>query len=124
MSHLQRMGLALAGLFALVWLAGNAGETAKHGFLDRVHKGADGTASKYVLFVPHDYKGDKEYPLILFLHGAGETGSDGKKQAKTGLGPAIKKQEKTFPCITIFPQAQKRGWQASGDEAKRALAIL
>jgi predicted peptidase len=91
---------------------------SKVGFLDRTHDKA-----KYVLFVPHDYKGDKEYPLILFLHGAGERGSDGQKQAKVGLGPAVRKQEKTFPFFAVFPQAQ-RGWGADSADAKRALAIL
>mgnify|MGYP001335433565 CR=1 FL=1 len=121
--------LALAGAAVLVLTAlplrnrAAADEPAK-GFQDRVHKDADGKDAKYVLFVPHDYKGDKPYPLILFLHGAGETGSDGIKQAKVGLGPAIKKQEKTFPFIAVFPQSQKRTWQAGSDDAKRALAIL
>ena len=74
--------------------------------------------------MPHDYKGDKEYPLILFLHGSGETGTDGKKQTKVGLGPAMRKQEKTFPFFVLFPQSQKRTWKADSKDAKRALAIL
>ncbi len=78
-----------------------------------------------MLFIPHSYQGDKEYPLILFLHGAGERGTDGEKQVKQGIGNAIKfkGKEKTFPFIVILPQAVK-GWQAEGDDAKRALAIL
>ncbi|HZT82536.1 MAG TPA: prolyl oligopeptidase family serine peptidase, partial [Gemmataceae bacterium] len=76
------------------------------------------------LFVPPDYKGDKPYPVILFLHGAGETGTDGERQAKVGIGPAIKKQEKTFPFLVVFPQSQKRTWQADSADAQRALAIL
>jgi predicted peptidase len=99
-------------------------EDAKTSFLDRVHKDPDGKEAKYVLFIPPDYKGDKAYPVILFLHGAGETGTDGKKQAATGLGPAIKKDEKAFPFIVVFPQSQKRTWQADSDDAKRALDIL
>src|SRR5690348_10300597 len=33
---------------------------------------------KYLLFLPKDYtaKSDKRWPLMLFLHGAGERGSD------------------------------------------------
>jgi predicted peptidase len=100
-----------------------AAET-KTGFLDRVHKDADGKVAKYVLFVPHGYKGDKAYPLILFLHGSGETGTDGKKQATVGLAPAIKKREKEFPFFAVFPQSQKRTWRANTDDGKRALAIL
>jgi predicted peptidase len=96
----------------------------KVGFQDRVHKDPDGKEAKYILFVPHDYKADKAYPVILFLHGAGETGTDGKKQAAVGLGPAIRKQEKSFPYLAVFPQSQKRTWRAGSDDANRALAIL
>ena len=74
------------------------------GLLDRTFNDADGKEAKYVLFVPHDYKGDKEYPLILFLHGSGETGTDGKKQAKRRpRRRASKKQEKTFPVLHRLP---------------------
>ena len=94
-------------------------EDKKVGFLEREYKEA-----KYVLFVPHDYTGDKPYPVILFLHGSGETGTDGTKQAGTGLGSAIKKDEKTFPFIAIFPQSQKRTWKADSEDGMRAMAIL
>jgi predicted peptidase len=120
----QRLGLALAVPLALALLPARAGDPAKHGFLDRVYKGADGVESKYVVFVPHDYKGDKAYPLILFLHGAGSTGNDGEKQAKGALGQAIRKQAKTFPFLVVFPQSQKRSWKADSEDGKRALAIL
>lgn len=105
-------------------------DDVKTGFSDRVHKDAEGKEHRYVLFVPHDYKPDKSWPLILFLHGAGESGEDGKKPAAVGLGPAIKKREKTFPFIAIFPQATRpmrgvgRNWFAESDNGKRALAIL
>jgi len=119
-----RKWLAPAVLALLCTLPGRAADKDQTGFLDRVHKDEDGKEAKYVLFVPHDYKGDKAYPLILFLHGSGETGTDGKKPAAVGLGPAIKKQEKEFPFIAVFPQSQKRTWHADSDDAKRALAIL
>src|SRR5258707_4041749 len=99
-------------------------DNPKRGFIPCVHKDPSGAEAKYVLFIPHDYKGDKEVPLILFLHGSGETGSDGEKPAKAGLGLAIRKQEKTFPFIAVFPQSQKRTWQAGSEDGKRALAIL
>src|SRR5712671_5006181 len=75
-----------------------AGEL-KHGFVPRVHKSEDGD-SKYVLFVPHGYTGDKEFPLILFLHGAGERGDDGQAPVMQGIangGIKFKDGEKKFP---------------------------
>jgi predicted peptidase len=101
-----------------------ADDKPAHGFLNLVHKDADGKEAKYVVFVPKAYTGDKPYPAILFLHGAGETGTDGKKQAEVGLGKAIRAQEDSFPFIAVFPQSQKRNWQANSEDGKRAIAIL
>src|SRR5947209_5559285 len=104
MIGLFRGGLALGALLTLV-LAEAAGDSkVQHGFLHKVYTGPSGDTAKYQVFVPDGYEGDKAYPVILFLHGAGETGTDGERQAQVGLGPAIKKKAKTFPCIVVFPQ--------------------
>ena len=118
-----KLALGVGCLLCLSLAQVRAGEKL-HGFLDRVYKDTDGAEAKYVLFVPYDYRGDKPYALILFLHGAGETGTDGKKPAAVGLGPAIKKQEKKFPFLAVFPQSQKRTWRADTGDGKRALAVL
>src|SRR3954469_4703764 len=118
MKSLSLLPWAAAALLTLAATARAADPAV--GFLDRVHKDPDGKEAKYVLFVPHDYKADKAYPLILFLHGSGESGDDGKKQATVGLGKAIAKDEKAFPFFAIFPQSQKRSWKADGEDAARA----
>src|ERR1700676_99549 len=100
-----------------------ADDKIEHGFVNRVHKGTDGFESKYVIFVPHDYTGAKHYPLVLFLHGAGSTGTDGQKQV-SGIAAEIRKHEKSFPAIVIFPQSQEKSWRAASADGKRALAIL
>jgi predicted peptidase len=94
------------------------------GFVTKSFKNADGHESKYAVFVPHDYDGTKGSPVILFLHGAGETQGGTKMPVEVGIGPAIKKQEKTFPAIVVIPQAEMRGWGADTANAKRALAML
>ena len=73
------------------------------GFLDKTIE-SDGETIKYVVYVPKDYTGETPYPFILFLHGAGEQGNDGKKQASVGLGPAIKLAEDKWKFIVLFPQ--------------------
>jgi predicted peptidase len=115
--------LVLSGLLCLAPAPARAAGQIEHGFLDRVYKGSDGSEAKYVIFVPHDYKGDKPFPLILFLHGAGSTGTDGKKQV-SGIAAEIRRNEKAFPCLVVFPQSQKRTWRADSEDGKRALAIL
>ena len=74
MIAVRMLALAGAAVLVLVPLAAartRASAEPSKGFLNRVHKDADGKESRYVLFVPHDYTGDKAYPVILFLHGAG-----------------------------------------------------
>ena len=104
----------------------DAGET-KTGFISKVHKGKDGD-SKYVVFVPHTYTGEKPMPLILFLHGAGERGDDGQAPVMQGIangGIKFKSNEKTFPFFVVFPQCKlKSNWKAGGPDADRALDIL
>jgi predicted peptidase len=113
----------IATLFALVIaFALHAGET-KTGFVNKVFKGKDADA-KYVVFIPGDYDGKKEFPVILFLHGAGSTGDDGQKQVKGGLAKHIREAKNKFPFITVFPQAHTKGWGATGASGKTALAIL
>jgi len=114
--------LACSALFALGVTAMQAGD-AKTGFVNKIYKDGDANI-KYVVFVPKSYDGKKEFPVILFLHGAGETGSDGEKQVKVGLGKAIKDKKEDFPFIAVFPQSQKRTWGAASSDGKRAIAIL
>jgi len=124
MTAFKLAAVLLAGACILGLARARAADKDEHGFLDRVFVDSDGKEAKYVLFVPHDYKADKAVPVILFLHGSGESGNDGKKQAAQGLGNAIKKRDKDFPCIVVFPQSQKRTWKADSDDSKRALQIL
>ena len=120
--------LLAAGLFiGAALLPARADDKPKTGFIDKTFKNADGTTSPYVVFVPKDYDGTKESPVMLFLHGAGETKSDkkgSKMPVEVGIGPAIKKREKTFPFIVVIPQAENFGWGAETKNAKRALAML
>ena len=47
------------------------------------------------MFLPHDYDGTTAFPLILFLHGSGQVGTDGRKQvAIVGSRAVYKRQEK------------------------------
>jgi len=76
----------------------------------------------YLLFLPKDYGTDphKKWPLILFLHGAGETGNDLKMLEKHGI-PRIVEQQADFPFITISPQCTYRGCWLNEADALNAL---
>ena len=59
----------------------------------------------YLLFLPQDYdaKSEKRWPLILFLHGAGERGTNIWKVATHGP-PKNVKEHPDFPFIVVSPQ--------------------
>lgn len=66
----------------------------------------------YLLYLPEGYHKDiaKRYPLVLFLHGSGESGSDLEKVKGIGL-PKLIEQGNHFPFIVISPQAGPSGWE-------------
>ena len=64
----------------------------------------------YLLFLPEDYgKKQQRWPLMLFLHGAGERGSDLKK-VKVHGPPKIVENRKDFPFILVSPQCPEDDW--------------
>ena len=58
----------------------------------------------YICNLPKDYDPDQKYPLVIFLHGAGERGEDLEKVAVHGYLKHIKEQDKDYPFILIAPQ--------------------
>jgi predicted peptidase len=66
---------------------------------------------KYLLFLPKGYDADtsKRWPLMLFLHGAGESGDDLEKVKMHGP-PKLVASKPDFPFIVVSPQSPGRGW--------------
>jgi predicted peptidase len=60
---------------------------------------------RYLLFLPRDYgtSPEEKWPLILFLHGAGERGDDLELVKKHGI-PKIVEQQSDLPFIVVSPQ--------------------
>ena len=61
--------------------------------------------SEYLIYLPKDYnaRSKTRWPLILFLHGAGERGTNLSKVALHGP-PKLVKQARDFPFIIVSPQ--------------------
>lgn len=59
----------------------------------------------HAVYVPSGYTPEKEWPLIIFLHGWGEKGHDGRRPTGIGLGPAIEQHPERFPTLVLFPQS-------------------
>jgi predicted peptidase len=87
------------------------------GFLSRTFSDRGGTV-RYQVYVPADYTPARRWPVILFLHGAGERGTDSVLPTKVGMGPAVRQHPAWFPAIVVFPQAQRgQSWRAHALEA-------
>lgn len=114
---------ALACPALLLLCAGSvSAQRVETGFLDRTVTVA-GQRYRYQVYIPADYPTTASLPVILFLHGAGERGTDGLLQTTVGLGPAIRREPKRFPAIVVFPQAPPDS-QWVGAPAEMALAAL
>jgi len=68
----------------------------------------------YRSFYPEEYGQGEKFPVILFLHGAGERGTDNEKQL-VHIAPLLSSEEvqKKNPSILIFPQCPEEDYWAS-----------
>ena len=70
-----------------------------------VFEGADGGVLPYRLLRPAAVEADQRYPLVLFLHGAGERGSDNESHLKFGASLFSKPENReAHPAFVVFPQ--------------------
>jgi predicted peptidase len=110
-------------LFLIIPLAGNTVTAQQQtGFLNRTVP-LGGKPSRYQVYVPFDYTSTREWPVILFLHGAGERGTDGLRQTQVGLATAVRLWADRFPAIIVMPQSPPDSiWR--GTVAEMSLAAL
>jgi predicted peptidase len=63
---------------------------------------------RYRIMYPAGYNPAKQYPLVLFLHGAGQRGADNEMQLRNGgttFGSKMAREK--YPAIVIFPQCPR-----------------
>jgi predicted peptidase len=116
------MLLALCFLSLLVALPA---EAKKHetGFLDRVIT-LQGISYKYQVYVPEEWTPHQEWPVVLFLHGAGERGDDGLEETDVGMGTAIRTNRSAIHAIVVMPQCPKKSWWILPPMEELAMATL
>jgi len=83
---------------------GGGGGNVTTGFVSKSL--ADGsTTYGYQVFIPANYNTTSgPIPVIVFMHGSVEKGSDNQAQTNVGLGPVVKASLSSFPAIVVFPQ--------------------
>ncbi len=89
-------------ILATIWLvSAHAQQTAQKFVIE----------TDYLLYLPQGYTSDTttRWPVMLFLHGAGESGTDIEK-VKVHGPPKLIAEGRQYPFIVVSPQAQ-RGWR-------------
>lgn len=65
----------------------------------------------YLLFLPKGYETKEKWPLIVFLHGAGERGNNLEYLKRNGVSLVVEEQT-NFPFIVISPQCPHQQYWA------------
>jgi predicted peptidase len=121
------MHKTIRGLTAVVIIAGLVplalAQEKKPTLEKKIYTDPAGKKLPYRLLLPDDYDKSKKYPLVLFLHGAGERGDNNEAQLRHGVAEfARDENRKKYPCILIAPQCPKDekwgDWTANAPLAK------
>ncbi len=76
----------------------------------------NGDTLLFRILYPKAFDPAKKYPLVLFMHGAGERGSDNEKQLVHGSKLFLADSSRNaFPAIVIFPQCPTNEYWAKAD---------
>ena len=68
----------------------------------------------YRILFPENFNANQKYPVVFFLHGRGESGSDNEKQLKNGAALFLQEGiRKKYPAIVVFPQCSADSYWAN-----------
>lgn len=85
----------------------------------------EGNEINYRILKPADYDSSKSYPLVLFMHGAGERGSDNYSQLKWGVSHfAEPKMREKYPAFVVAPQVPEGEYWSTTLESIRDTTSL
>ena len=77
-------------------------------FEPREYADKEGRVLQYRLLKPKDFDPNEKYPLVIFLHGAGERGDDNSVQLVHGMSELCKlSRREKFRCYVLAPQCPK-----------------
>jgi len=105
--------------------AGHPRHFQETGFLNRTIT-LRGAVYHFQVYLPEDWRRDdhKQWPIILFLHGRGERGSEGMWQTQIGLPEALRDHPERWPFIVVMPQCPQRHYWTEPEMLNLAMASL
>ncbi|MGA2501612.1 MAG: alpha/beta hydrolase-fold protein [Tepidisphaeraceae bacterium] len=95
------------------------------GFLNRSIE-LNGVSYRFQVYLPEDWRrGDgRLWPIVLFLHGRGERGSDGMWQTQIGLPQAVRDHPERWPFVIVMPQCPQGHYWTDPGSQDLAMAAL
>ena len=95
------------------------------GFLNRRVE-LHGATYHFQVYLPEEWRRDdhKQWPIMLFLHGRGERGSEGMWQTQIGLPQAVRDHPERWPFIIVMPQCPLSNYWTDREMLAMALAAL
>ena len=103
----------------LVFLSLSLSLSAQQGYEKDVFVSSTGDSLPYRMIRPESMKAGKKYPLVLFLHGAGERGNDNERQLTHGgqmfLNPVNREK---YPAFVLVPQCPAGSYWAYTERPK------
>lgn len=95
------------------------------GFLNRALT-LHGVVYKYQVYLPAEWRRDdgRHWPVILYLHGRGERGSEGMWQTQVGLPEAVRDHPERWPFIIVMPQCPLNRFWTDADVLTVAMESL
>jgi len=82
-----------------------------------------GVTYRYAVYTPPGYSGAERWPAILFLHGRGESATNGTTPLLVGLPAQVLRNPEVWPVVLIVPNKpdMESQWE---DHAPAVLAML
>jgi predicted peptidase len=66
---------------------------------------SEGDTLPYRILFPQNFDSSRKYPVLFFLHGRGESGTNNEDQLRNGAALFLRPELRTkYPCIVIAPQ--------------------
>ena len=112
---------------ALAGSGGNPrlGQGQETGFLNRRVQVGRATY-RFQVYLPEEWRKNdhKKWPVILFLHGRGERGSEGMWQTQIGLPQAVRDHPDRWPFVMVMPQCGQDSFWTDPEMLSMAMAAL
>ena len=133
LSAILAAGLCVAGTLSAGTAHGGASRghlsveqpAQETGFLNRSVE-LHGVSYRFQVYLPEEWRRDdrKQWPVILFLHGRGERGSEGMWQTQIGLPEAVRDHPERWPFVMVMPQCPLPEYWTDAEMLAMAMAAL